>query len=137
MSYSSQHTFGGNNTSYASPSIKRRMKNLSQNLNDIKSNLAYNTDQYIKTESNFNVDNNESNMLKNEIFNLKTAFKKMVDLMLEEIDDIKNDMLTQTSELQKQDDENLEFVLQKIEVLTLKQNQKEMKSEELVGQAEY
>ena len=108
MSNNSGQTFGQNNSSYVSPSIKRRMKNLSQNLNDIKSNLAYNTDQYIKTETNFNVDNNntEVNMLRNEIFNLKTAFKKMVDLMLEEIDEIKHHILGQTSELQKQDDEN-------------------------------
>ena len=115
------------------------MKNLSQNLNDIKSNLAYNTDQYIKTETNFNVDNNntEVNMLRNEIFNLKTAFKKMVDLMLEEIDEIKHHILGQTSELQKQDDENQNLVLNKIEVIALKQNKKELKVEELVNQAEY
>lgn len=61
----------------------------------------------------------------------------MVDLVLEEIDEIKNDMLTQTSELQKQDDTNLTLVLQKVEVLALKQNQKEIRVEELVSQSEY
>ena len=125
---------------YTSPNIKNRMKNLSQNLNEIRSNLAYNTqpNKFIGTDSNFNAHNSqEMFLIKDELFNLKVAFKKMVDLVLEEIDDIKNDMLTQTSELQKQDDHNLTLLLHKIEVIDLKQNQKDLRCDELVAQSEH
>jgi hypothetical protein len=75
--------------------------------------------------------------LREEIYSLKLAFKNMVDLMLEEIDELKNDIVYQSSDIKSQQNANTNDILGRIEVMQIKQDQKDSKCDELIGQAEY
>lgn len=114
------------------------MKNLSSALGELKSNLEI-TDRHNQTNTSqkFQSTSSEVRDLRDEIHGLKLAFKNMVDLMLEEIDELKNDITYQSSELKSIQEASTSDILGKIEIIQIKQDQKDSKCDELIGQAEY
>ena len=139
MSSKTTHTFGGKDSGPRSTNnVKKRMKNLSSALGELKTNLE-STDRHNQTgtPNKFLSSTSEVRDLREEIFSLKLAFKNMVDLMLEEIDELKNDITYQSAELKSQADSTTASILGRIEVLQVLQDQKDSKCDDQISQAEY
>ena len=83
------------------------------------------------------VENLEIRELKDEISNLKTAFKNMVDLMLDEVDEMKTEIIAQSATSSKNNEMLKNEFMEKYEMLTMKQNAKESQCEDMLQQAEF